>query len=213
MLSPNPNLLLVKRITAINPDTPQSLILSGYQPDDNDPYDDNTLDTNPVPDPIDTENWPTPLDTYIAGAFEDITVQPGDEIEYTIYFLSDGDTEAQSVMFCDLIPEHVTFNPTAFNGGPFSADPASSPGLDLGIVFNRGSTTVALTNASDGDGGEFFPAGTEAPATCNSADFATSLTGTQNTTGAVVINAGDIPRASVDGINAYGFFRFRAIVQ
>lgn len=40
-------------------------------------------------------------------------LRSGDEVEYTIYFLSDGGSPVQKATFCDLIPEGTTFVPNS----------------------------------------------------------------------------------------------------
>ena len=63
-------------------------------------------------------------------------VSPGDELEYTIYFISTGDSPAKNVLFGDgfarrlhRVPENVTFIPTAFNSNP----PQNYRELEVGL--------------------------------------------------------------------------------
>lgn len=117
-------------------------------------------------------------------------VQSGDEVEYTVYFLSDGVQDAQNVQFCDLIPSGTTFNPDSF--GPGS-----------GISLNRAGVVRSLTNVADADEGTFFSPLAPLPAgnTCSNQN---------NPDGAVVVNLGTIPSAA--GSN-YGFVRFRTRIN
>jgi uncharacterized repeat protein (TIGR01451 family) len=207
-----PNLLLVKRITAINNGT-NSISgdnLSGYIDSVTDPYDDNviTIPTQSTPaDPAkDTTQWPNPS-TFLIGGINGGQIKPDDEMEYTIYFLSTGDAAAKNVLFCDRVPANVTFSPTAFN----SLTPAAG-GLasDRGIALNLGGSTLSLTNVGDGDSGQFFPAGVE-PTTV----YPQINCGGPNTNGAVVVKLGDLPNATAPGapIGSFGFVRFKARVK
>jgi uncharacterized repeat protein (TIGR01451 family) len=195
-----PNLLLVKRITAINGETNRSATggqtLATYNADSADPYDDNVLDA-PAPDPLDTAFWPDPT-TFLIGGTAGGQVRPGDEVEYTIYFLSAGDVPARNVRICDRIPNNTQFIPDAFGASP------------AGILSRQGTNETALTNAIDGDAGYFFPANQDPTQTlpdivCDGA----------NTNGTVAVALGDLPPAvaSGDPEASYGFIRFRVRVN
>ncbi len=199
-LTGKPNLLLVKRITAINGNSTGRTVngtdidLSQFV---NDP---NTTDDN-------NSNWTS---GYLTGAIDGGVVKNGDELEYTIYFLSNGTGTAQNVLLCDRIPDNTTFLPTGFNSGSFAADPAGLPGADRGIVLSLGLNGNALSNVGDSDRAQFFPAGVE-PNTV----FPNINCGGPNTTGAVVVNIGDVVNATAPGTpnTSYGFLRFRATVR
>jgi uncharacterized repeat protein (TIGR01451 family) len=214
-LPSDPNVLLVKRITAINGSTStlNGDNLAIYKDEVSNPYDDNsiTIPNQPTPtDPRkDTDNWPN-ISTFMIGGTNGGNVKPDDELEYTIYFLSAGDVESKNVLLCDRVPSNTTFLPTAFNSNSFTADPTGLPGSDRGILLNLNSSNLSLTNIGDSDGGQFFPAGTE-PTTV----YPQINCGGPNTNGAVVVKLGDLPNASAPGIpsNSYGFVRFRAKVK
>jgi uncharacterized repeat protein (TIGR01451 family)/fimbrial isopeptide formation D2 family protein len=98
---PQPNVLLVKRITAIN-----GANLNVYK-DDTDNAMLHAADDNNV-------NWPTPLNanttlgdttisTFLRGDIDGGKVKPGDTIEYTIYFLNAGGSNANNLRVCDRI--------------------------------------------------------------------------------------------------------------
>ena len=195
-VSTTPKLLLVKRITAINSVSFNQFVDDPNSTEDNDP------------------NWPTPASTYLRGAINGGLVKPGDQLEYTIYFLSKGTNDATNVSICDLVPNNTTFIPTAFNG--LTPTDGGLPGADLGIALALDSTnlpttpTVYLSNVADADRGQFFSPGTTLPVAC---------LGNNNTNGAVVINAvkspSTLPRATASGTptNSYGFVRFRVKVR
>ncbi len=191
-----PNLRLVKRITAINGNTINTVIdpTTTADPNDNAP------------------NWPA---GYLRGAINAGIVRPSDQVEYTIYFLSDGDSSVRRVRLCDLVPSNNTFITTAFNG--LTPTDGGLPGADTGMTLSIGSTapTVYLTNVG-GDGqdrGQFLAPNTSVPAPCGPGS---------NTNGAVVVDVvtdtttpSNLPNATAPGVptGSYGFIRFRAKVN
>ncbi|ALB41865.1 hypothetical protein AA650_16660 [Anabaena sp. WA102] len=206
-------LLLVKRITALNGITTD---FTGFD--------------NSAPTPEDTDtNWPD-SDIYLRGKINGSKVQPGDILEYTIYFLSRGDAPAVNTKICDLVPDGLEFVPTGFNSD--TAIPSDSgitaTTADFGIVLGWNSTDddglpspatpltepylLRLTGAgTDTDAGEFFAAGVTPSTTCAAT----------NTNGAIVVKIGGstapegIPQSTGVGtpVGSYGFFRFRAKVK
>ncbi|MBN3926173.1 GEVED domain-containing protein [Nostoc sp. NMS4] len=210
----NPNVLLVKRITAINGGTTtvggDSLI--GYIDAPSNAYDDNTITipTQPTPTdpPKDSDKWPS-LNSFMLGGINGGNVKPSDEIEYTIYFLSAGDGTANNVLICDRVPDNMTFIPTAFNSFP-TKNSSGLPGGDRGIIWQNNGATESLTNTSDGDSAEYFSPGV---------DPKIKYPGIQcdgsNTNGVVIVNLGNVPNATAPGtpVNSYGFIRFRGKVK
>ncbi|BAZ27864.1 hypothetical protein NIES4074_02920 [Cylindrospermum sp. NIES-4074] len=177
----NPQLLLVKRITAIN-STPFTNIVDDASSDN---------DNNP--------GWPN---NFLQGRTDGGAVKPGDELEYTIYFLSSGNTSVTNVNICDLVPDNTSFVTTSFSA-------------NSGISLRIGSTTNFLTNISDApDRGEYLAPGTTPPTSFQCVG--------NNTNGAVLVNivtkgtSEDIlPNATAPGTpeNSSGFIRFRAKVK
>jgi uncharacterized repeat protein (TIGR01451 family) len=184
--SPTPKILLVKRITAVNGVNVTTIV------DDPGSTNDNAA------------NWPAPLDatsgisTYLRGATNGGTIKPGDVLEYTIYFLSNGGAAATNINLCDLVPANSTFVPASFSSTPES-----------GINLTIGPTSTNLTNVPDSDQGQFFNPGATPSVSCSTA----------NTNGAVVVNVvkspAVLPNATAPGTpnNSYGFIRFRAKVN
>ena len=196
-------LLLVKRITRIN-NKDLTDIVDGRS-------DVAITAANYVPEPYASDdNDLTWAAGYLRGLINAGTVKPGDELEYTIYFLSNGLGNATNVKFCDLVPTNVNFIPTAFNG--MTPNDGGLPGADQGIALAIGSTTptLYLTNVGDSDRGRFYTANDSAtPSYCGT-----------NTNGAVVVNITvpsfpNLPAATGSGTpaNSYGFVRFRAKVK
>ncbi len=146
----NANVLLVKRITAINGNRTRNpndnTLLNGYQdqtttaraPDDNHP------------------NWPEPLNsnpslggnisTFLQGAIDGGKVKPGDAIEYTVYFLNAGSANAKNLKICDRITPNQIFKPSTY---------APEKGIQLQIGNNG---VLDLTNTADSmiDRGQFI---------------------------------------------------------
>ncbi len=197
----NPIVLLVKRITAIN----QTLYTSFVDGVDNgDPQ-----SSNYVPAPKDAEdNNPNWIANFLQGEIAGVKVQPNDEIEYTIYYLSAGDSEAKNVLFCDRIPENVTFIPNSFNN-----EARATGGLqnaNRGILWLKDGNTESLTNNRDGDFGQYFPPRIEPSSVYPNIDC-----DGPNINGAVVVDLSDLPNATEPGIpnTSYGFVRFRGRVK
>ena len=208
-----PNVILVKRITAIKPkDTNQWIEL----PDSGSPFIDgidggsseNNVNSERAADDNDP-NWPNP-DVYLRGLINSGQVMPGDELEYTVYFLSNGSNDAKNLRICDRVPSETTFIPDSFNAT------AGFPSSDVGIALFQSNTSlpsggpaepnIYLTNIPDSDRGRYYGPNTSVPSGCN-------VTFNQN--GVVVVEVGDVPNADSPGNppNSYGFIRFRALVK
>ncbi|BAY82185.1 hypothetical protein NIES267_16640 [Calothrix parasitica NIES-267] len=215
----SPNVLLVKRITAINGGT-QTLNgnnLATYTDETDNPYDDNDVtiadQVNPTDPQKDTDRWPDgnnngQPDEFLVGGVFGGKVKPDDELEYTIYFLSAGDDTAKKVLFCDRVPDQVTFVPNSFNNVTQTA--GGLAGADRGILWLKDGNTESLTNVADGDVAQYFPPGVE-PSTV----YPQIQCGAANTNGAVVVNLDNLPNATAPGTpnTSYGYIRFRGEVK
>jgi uncharacterized repeat protein (TIGR01451 family) len=209
--STNPNLLLVKRITAINGATTTSGgdNLAIYKDETSNPYDDNLINT-PAVIPPDTDKWPIANGfPFMIGGTNGGNVKPKDSIEYTIYFLSTGDSEAKNVLFCDRVPANTTFIPNSFNS--VAADPLGLSTADRGIVIHRNGTPNSYTNIGDEDIARYYPPNEPLPNGCKTTITDPNL----NPNGTVVVNFGTIPNAITAGSpnTSYGFVRFRGQVK
>jgi trimeric autotransporter adhesin len=219
-LTGNPRILLVKRITALNGGTATAngQNLATYHQDDTNPYDDNLVEPALAPaagfTTADTDNWPNTIgknsSTFLIGAIAGVTIKPKDSIEYTIYFLSTGESAATNVLLCDRVPDNVTFVPRAFSNTSIVADTVGSVGVDRGIAVNLGGTLKSYTNSADGDFAQYFPPGIDPTAV-----FPKVNCGGTNTNGAIVVNLGDLPNATKPPtLNSYfGFVRFQGAVK
>jgi uncharacterized repeat protein (TIGR01451 family) len=204
---PSSNVLLIKRITKINNSTKTANgdDLATYIDETNNPYDDNQIDLPSDPIHPDTDKWPDPT-TFLMGGINGGNVRSGDQLEYTIYFLSTGREMAHHVLLCDRIPENVRFLSTTFNSFPTAGLPTG----DRGILALINGSTLAYTNVQDSDRATFFPPG-DNPNT----PYPKVNCGGENRNGAIVIDLGDLPKATAPGTptGSYGFIRFRGQVK
>jgi hypothetical protein len=149
----NTGLRLVKRITnVLRNGQPVNIANFNTFVDDPNDDDDNLLQQAGRP-PAGVTQIETPL-------------QSGDEVEYTIYYLAEGDQDLQNVRFCDLIPPE-----TSYSSGEISV--------------NRAGASSLLTNAQDSDQGAFYTPLQPLPQPNNCVNQT-------NTKGAVIVNLGTI---------------------
>jgi uncharacterized repeat protein (TIGR01451 family) len=216
LLVGSPNVLLVKRITAINggSSTTGGDNLSQYK-DTGSPYDDNamTILTPPVTDTDprqDTTNWPNPINNFLIGGTAGGAIKPNSEMDYTIYFLSAGNDAAKGVVLCDMIPQGQILVANAFSS--VSAGSGGLLGGDRGIVASINGVLHSYTNIPDGDIARYYPPGETLPVACKKQRTDPIPA---NNYGAVVVNLGNIPAATAPGLptDSYGFVRFRVRTQ
>ncbi|MBV6625675.1 MAG: carboxypeptidase regulatory-like domain-containing protein [Rivularia sp. (in: Bacteria)] len=138
------NLRLVKRITnVLRGNQPISGVVFNQFEDDSNDENDNILNSSPQSSPVGITSLDTP-------------VQSGDEIEYTIYFLSEGGEALQNVRVCDVVPNGTTFvsGSITVNGGGTGADngnfltPLSPVPAEFQNICRNGTPTngAVLTN-------------------------------------------------------------------
>ena len=141
-------------------------------------------------------DWPT---NFVRGLPSSNTIQPDDEVEYTIYFRSAGSGPLENAIVCDPLQDFQTFLPNTFNGqtpieGTFGAEVGialalNPPNPDLPTAYLRSANSAS-------NRGRFYPSGTTTPLICE-----------QNVRGAVVVEIGDL------GVGEYGFIRFRVTID
>jgi uncharacterized repeat protein (TIGR01451 family) len=112
------------------------------------------------------------------------SLESGDDVEYTVYFLSDGSLAVKNVRLCDPIPPKTTFIPDSFE-------------LGRGILINQNGIQTPQSNAADTDQGTFTSPLTPVTAPCPNAN---------NPNGAVLVQLGDIANTAPNNV---GFVRFR----
>lgn len=117
-------------------------------------------------------------------------LESGDEVEYTIYFLSDGNQPVENAKFCDPIPDGTKFIPDSFGAG-------------RGILVNMANTITPKTNAADSDNAGFFSPLALLPAN-NVCQYQNNLKGV------AIANFGTLGNTTG---NNYGFIRFRVKID
>jgi uncharacterized repeat protein (TIGR01451 family) len=100
--SGEPNLRLVKRITNI---TRGGVPLAGvnFSSFVDDPADEND----------NARGWSQLSPVGVYKLEPDNSIESNDEVDYTVYFLSDGSSPVNNINFCDLIPLGTTFFPSS----------------------------------------------------------------------------------------------------
>lgn len=177
--TPDARLRLVKRVTSASR---SGAVLSGI---DFNSFVDDPNDTND-----NASGWSQLSPVGVLQLGTTTPLQSGDEVEYTVYLLSDGRSQVVNAKFCDLIPTGTTFINDSF-------------GTAKGISFNRAGTITALTNAVDTDAGAFY--GTLVP--LPTGNVCSSQT---NANGAAIANLGYFPTTL--GSN-FGYIRFRVKIN
>lgn len=188
----SPRLRLVKRATAIRGVSRLEYIdvtTGTGSADDNAPnWPNNTQTATQSPGSGSTLNFSALLQGIVSSTALSISQQPqpSDEVEYTIYFLSDGSKDAANVQLCDFVPANSTYVPNT-----------------LQLKIGTGTLTTITDAIADADGGYY------------TASFPAACTGTNNNKGAIVVNVGTVTRATGAGTpsSAYGFIRFRAKIN
>lgn len=195
----SPDVELVKRITAINGNRVENT-------NDTPPTALNAVVNDGVANSADDEsNWPL---GYLLGELDAGYVKPGDEIEYTVYFLNSGTAAAADVRICDWIQPNQSFVTDAYGVGN-----------DIELVID--GTTYNLTAAVDAaDRTEVATVGSlPTGPDCN-------LSGSANAGDSVVVmdvtgttgnptGLSTFPNTTGQGTpnNAYGYFRFTTKVD
>ncbi len=115
-------------------------------------------------------------------------LESGDDVEYTVYFLSEGTQGVKNIRLCDPIPPRTTFIADSFEPG-------------RGILLYQNGIQTLQSNAADTDQGTFASALTPVTAPCPNAN---------NPNGSVLVQLGDIPNTPP---NSVGFVRFRVKID
>ena len=160
-----PKVKLVKRVTRVGP-----TLLTTVVNDPDDPNDNAGV------------NWPA---GYLVGNIA-AAAEPFQEVDYTIYFLSDGNSAASNVRLCDLVPANTTYVANSLR------------------ISQGGAAPTNLSDSAGDDPGERFAAGPTAPAPCLN-------TPNSNSNGGVYVTVpGNLPGATAPGTptGSYGYIRF-----
>jgi uncharacterized repeat protein (TIGR01451 family) len=131
----------VKRITAVTDGVTNTTTNFSSFVDDPSTSDDNH------------SGWPS---GYLLGAIDGGKVKPGDEVEYTIYFLNGGENRITQAKVCDRLNADLIFQ------SQFDTSATSNQG----ILLAQGIGSQYLTNISDSDRGLLSSSSTM-PLDCN----------------------------------------------
>jgi GEVED domain len=201
-------LLLVKRVTAINGD-------SAKNPNNNirlDQFVDDTTSLNQADD--NNCNWlgatgatGSCTNSYTVGAIMPGKVKPGDEIEYTVYYLNSGENKASQARICDRLDANLAFQTQ------FDINNAATAGKGIGLV--RGNAAIQyLTNVgTDLDQGELTSAALATGCNLN------ANTGTNLSSDVVVVDVGNPTNPLMGSTGAgtpntsYGYVRLKVKVK
>jgi uncharacterized repeat protein (TIGR01451 family) len=193
------NVLLVKRITAINGDRSKN-------PHDNTPL--NAVLNNPANLGDQNPNWPS---NYLVGAYNGGRIDPGDDVEYTVYFMNASGANASSVKICDRVTGQKTF----LNDGYGTSK-------DLQFKLGTGAVLDFTRVVDSSDRAQFYATGTTPPASCSlpalpsgTADNGTLAIDVTGIGSSVQPDLLALPGATGQGTpsTSYGYFRFKAKVN
>jgi uncharacterized repeat protein (TIGR01451 family) len=117
-----------------------------------------------VPDPNNNNDDSLPAPERFRGVPTlEAPVQSGDEIEYTVYFLTEGDENITNTRFCDLVPSGTTFtnNSIGINGAGNGADggrfltPLAPLDTFVNICPGSNNNGAVVANLGNIPGGQF----------------------------------------------------------
>jgi len=176
-----PNLRLVKRITDVlrNGESLSNVNLNRVIDDQNDP-DDNVAGWSALPNGL--------LGVINLGS--EVSLQSGDEVEYTIYYLSDGESVVENVQICDAIPEQTTFVP--------------------GSIKLIEEIEKSLSDNEDEDEGTFVGGLTPIDSLDDPRFDDPPCPNPNPEKGSVLVNVGDVPSTAPNNV---GFVRFRVTID
>ncbi len=201
ILAPPPKVTLAKRITKVNTTAIATLVdqIGGTgDTNDNNPLWPNLTGTATQ---IDSSTGASVGSTanfsqLLKGATVLLNPQPKpkEELEYTIYYLSNGGQTAKNMTLCDFVPANTTYVPGS-----------------LQVVKGSAAAVNVSDIPGDTDGG-FYTVGTAQAAmhaACKTVDS------TDTTRGAVYVNIGDVAQAatSATAVPSTGYIHFRVTVE
>jgi uncharacterized repeat protein (TIGR01451 family) len=207
------NVVLVKRITGIKPFGTNTWVTTN-------PNDGKNLTTvvHNTPNDAATVNWPST--TYLAGAVTTVA-KPGDQLEYTIYYLNTQGADASSLKICDPIRSTQKYNPGSMKLSAGGATPIgltdvvdAANGADRANAYGVAALPAVVTSPTDCNiGGSGY---TVAPTARDNGGIAIQLVGASATKQLDLLK---IPNATPAGTPAvtppdsYGLLRFTTTVE
>jgi uncharacterized repeat protein (TIGR01451 family)/fimbrial isopeptide formation D2 family protein len=142
---------------------------------------------------VDDTGWPS---NYLAGIIDAGEVRSGDTIEYTVYYLNNGENRISQARICDGLNKNLDF---VFD--------FNSTNIGKGILFSPSSGLAKyLTNAyaAGDDQGQYS---TTSPTDCNLVNNTTA----DRSTNTVIVDAANSSNPIMGG--AYGSIKFKAKVK
>jgi uncharacterized repeat protein (TIGR01451 family) len=199
-------LLLVKRVTAIK--DAETNAVTNFTTFTDDTTSPNKTDDNNCNWKNSTGTAGACTNTYTVGQITPPPVKPGDEVEYTIYYLNSGENRATQARVCDQLDASLDFQ-TQF-------DSTNSATLDKGIALVPGTSTPPqyLSNSgADTDAGRLTT-----PSLATSCNLAAN-SGTNLSNDVVVVDVGTASSPLMGSTSAgapatsYGYIRFKVKVK
>ncbi|WP_084149999.1 DUF11 domain-containing protein [Picosynechococcus sp. NKBG042902] len=190
-----PDLILVKRITAVISENNTT----NYTVYRDDTSSDSTAANDNAP------FWPgysagNQSNTFTVGELG-LEAKPNDTVEYTIYFLNQGNAPASNIKICDRLSQYLDYSPDAY-------------GSSMGIKLNFNNSETNLTGVADVDAGQFFGPDLT-PSGCIRPDNLQPMTAADNPNGTLRVELANVDPATSPATpaNSYGYIRFRARVK
>ncbi len=198
-------LLIVKRITAIKDGVTGAITNFST-------FEDDTTSTTKTND--NNCNWKDVTNTagvctntYTVGKIDAGKVKPGDEVEYTTYYLNAGDNKANPVRICTRLDASITFQTQ------FDSTNAATVGKGIGLAKGGGLIQYLTNVGADADNGQLTT-----PALASNCNLAAN-TGNNLSSDVVVVDVGDANNPLMGSTGAgtpttsYGYIRFKAKVK
>jgi SdrD B-like domain len=144
----------------------------------------------------DVANWPG-VNTFVLGAISGISVKPGDEIEYTIYYRNAGENRISQAKICDQLNSNLIYQ-TDFN--------AANVGKGIVLTEGSGAAQYLTGSGTDTDRGEYT---STLPNDCNLVGNTTNSAALSSNV--VIVKAAD-STYSIPGFST-GSIKFKVKVQ
>jgi uncharacterized repeat protein (TIGR01451 family) len=207
------NVALVKRVTGIKPVGTNTWLTTN--PNDGK---DLTKVVHNTPNDAATVNWPST--TYLAGAVTTVA-KPGDQLEYTIYYLNTQGADVSSLKICDPIRSTQKYNPGSMKLSAGGATPIgltdavdAATGADRAYAYGAAALPAVVAVPTDCNLGSTLY--TVAPTARDNGGLAIQLVGASATKQLDLLkipNATPVGTPAVTPPDSYGFWRFTTTVD
>jgi hypothetical protein len=218
-----PNLRLVKRITQIKTGNQTTNFTTFVNDTDTRIVSGNGSQDSPQKQVGEIDNLPYWSPNFLLGGGVELVNKPDDpvdnvavlsnsEIEYTIYFLSDGFKDASKSILCDSLDKNSIF---IFNGYNNVSPGTGVTAAARGVVVSYNGQLLSYSGESDGDIARFYAPGETLPDGCKQSSNPNGTLVVNLGVGATNTSGGIVLRATGTGmpVTSYGFVRFRVRVK